>query len=161
MASERGRWSFGRWARRGSEGGVPNERPQRPPAPAAAQPTPSAHGPEQRRFPRVRVVSSLYGYSVELDLSVTIRDVSLGGFAIESPIPFPVGAEQTFLITTSDSQETLVRCVCRHARKTTSAQGAAACIAGFEFLPQADDNLKLIADTVSRLIKTMADSGTK
>ena len=34
-------------------------------------------------------MSRLRGYWVELDVTVTVRDVSLGGFSVLSPVPFP------------------------------------------------------------------------
>jgi hypothetical protein len=129
--------------------------PQKPADGAGRKP---AH--EQRRHPRIRIGSSLYGYGVEGDVSVTIRDVSQGGFALESPVPFAVGAEQTFLFTSADGQETLVRCQCRHARMTTSAAGAAVCVAGFEFLPQPEENLKVVLETIRRFTRPKPDGGS-
>ena len=129
------------------------------PAPTAPAPAKSPSPPSRnlspapvnrRRMPRLRVMSTLYGYGVELDLKVTIREVSLGGFSVESPIPFPIGAEQTFLVTTADGRETMVRCKCRHSH-TTDSQGATVCVAGFEFLPQPAENLRIIAETIERL----------
>lgn len=150
MAQSRGRWPFAGWLQPQAE------NPRATPATEREQ-GPPARGHEQRRFPRIRVTSSLHGYSVDLDVSITIRDVSQGGFSLEGPVPYQVGAEQTFLFTSGDGVETLVRCQCRHSRMTTSAAGVALYVAGFEFLPQPEDNLKLIVETIERLMKIRPD----
>lgn len=105
---------------------------------------------ERRRFPRFKVTSMIHGHWVELDLPVTIRDVSLGGFSVESPIAFPVGSDQTFLFSAADGRQTQAWCRCRHAR-ATRVNGAPMCVAGFEFLPQPEEQLRIIIDTVRLL----------
>ena len=96
------------------------------------------------------MLSALEGYGVELDAKVTVREVSLGGFSVESPVAFSVGSEQTFLFSTPDSRETMVRCVCRHTR-ATGTTGTTLCVAGFEFLPNQDANLQIIVNLYDRL----------
>jgi hypothetical protein len=106
---------------------------------------------ERRRSPRVKAVSLLHGYWVELDMPVRVLDISLGGFAVESPIPFPTGSEQTFLFSTGDGRETLVRCQCRNVR-TAEANGATISVAGFQFLPQPEEDLRVVIEAVRRLL---------
>lgn len=105
---------------------------------------------ERRQYPRVKVMSLLHGYWVELDVPVTVVEVSVGGFSVESSIPFPAGFDATFLFSASDGRESLVRCCCRHSRMGES-HGSQVCIAGFEFLPQPEENLSIIEDTVRQL----------
>ena len=96
-------------------------------------------------------MSLLHGYWVELDMPVRVIDISMGGFAVESPIPYPVGSEQTFLFSTGDGGETLVRCECRNSR-SAEVEGKSVCIVGFQFLPQPEEDLQILADTVKRLL---------
>jgi hypothetical protein len=105
---------------------------------------------ERRQFPRVKVMSMLHGYWVELDLPVTIRELSLGGFSVESAIPFPVGFDHTFLFSAADGRETLIRSCCRHSRMEETDRGTT-CVAGFEFLPQPEEQLKIVVETVRQL----------
>ena len=105
---------------------------------------------ERRNFPRVKVMSMLHGYWVELDMPVTIREVSLGGFSVESAIPFPVGFDHTFLFSAADGRETLIRACCRHARMEETGRGTI-CVAGFEFLPQPEEHLRIVVDAVRQL----------
>lgn len=113
---------------------------------------------ERRRSPRVKAVSLLHGYWVELDMPVRVLDISLGGFAVESRIPFPTGSEQTFLFSTGDGRETLVRCECRNVR-TTELDGETISVAGFQFLPQPEENLTVVAETIRRA--ALAQTGAK
>ena len=106
---------------------------------------------ERRKLPRVRVLSALHGYGVEVEAAVNVRDVSLGGFACESHIVFTTGTEHTFLFTTSDGRETMVRCQCRHARSTKMADGSATCVAGFLFLPDQEANLQVLIEVYRKL----------
>ena len=106
-------------------------------------------GAERRRYPRARVLSALEGYDVGAGASVNVLEISLGGFSVESAVMFEVGSEQTFLFSTAEGAETMLRCVCRHARgvQVTGPR----CVAGFEFLPDQESSLKVIVDVYERL----------
>ena len=94
-------------------------------------------------------MSRLRGYWVELDVTVTVREVSLGGFSVLSPVPFPVGSEQSFLFSTVDGRETLAFVECRHCAPAADTRGAATVyLAGLSFQPQPADNLSLIVETL-------------
>lgn len=129
---------------------VGQREPTPRPHPESQSPAPSNAGIERRRLPRVRVLNALHGYGVEANARVTVKDVSLGGFAAESTVAFDPGSEHTFLFTTADDRETMVRCECRHAR-TTEISGVTTCVAGFQFLPDQEENLRIIVDVFQRL----------
>ena len=107
-------------------------------------------GAERRRFPRVRVLSALAGYDVDGEASVNIVEISVGGFSLESGVMFAVGSEHTFLFSTGEGAETMVRCVCRHARRA-HVKGETGCSAGFEFLPGQESSLTVIIEVHKRL----------
>jgi hypothetical protein len=131
---------------RGDDGRVPS------PAEKGARPaTPQRKaGIERRRLPRVRALSTLYGYAVELEAKVEVREVSVGGFSAESPVEFVAGSVYTFLFSIADGTETMVRCECRHTR-ASQAGGTPRYIAGFQFLPNQEDSLRIIVDLYQRL----------
>lgn len=108
-------------------------------------------GVERRRVPRVRVLSALQSYGVDIETSVSVRDVSPGGFGVESPIAFTLGSEHTFLFATADGREAMVRCQCRHVRQSQSGAGTDKFVAGFEFLPGQQDSLEIIVEVYQRL----------
>ena len=106
---------------------------------------------DRRRHPRVAVMSRLRGYWVELDVTVTVRDVSLGGFSVLSPVPFPIGSAQSFLFSTVDGRETLALVECRHCAPAADTGGPAVYLAGLQFQPQPADNLELIVETLQSI----------
>ena len=107
---------------------------------------------ERRRYPRVEIVSETEGRSVDLDMAVSIRDVSRGGFLVESPIAFPIDCQHTFLFSPGESQQMTVLAACRHCRPVDAEDGRTAFLAGFEFVPQSFGQLTLILDMVARLV---------
>src|SRR5262245_42096021 len=76
------------------------------PKPVRSRPAAERPGPERRKLARIRVLSALQGYGVELDTKVIVREVSPGGFSVESPLAFAVGMDYTFLFSTADGTET-------------------------------------------------------
>ena len=113
--------------------------------------TRSSNHVERRRYPRVAVMSRLRGYWIELDVIVTVREISLGGFSVLSPVPFPIGSEQSFLFSTVDGRETLALVECRHCALAPGTGGQTAYLAGLQFQPQPADNLSLIVDTLQTI----------
>jgi hypothetical protein len=61
--------------------------------------------PERRRSARVTILGRLHGLAVALDVPVEVRDLSLGGMSIETPVPFPVGATQEFGLVMGDGSQ--------------------------------------------------------
>jgi hypothetical protein len=61
--------------------------------------------PERRRSPRVAILGRLHGLAVALDVPVEVRDLSLGGISIDTPVPFPVGATQEFGLVMGDGSQ--------------------------------------------------------
>ena len=103
---------------------------------------------ERRKNPRVQLLSDLYGCVVPLDLPVLVRDVSRGGFRIESECPFPVGSEHSFRFQTGGRPTTVVA-LCRDIERVNySSHGrsnrAPQYVAGFEFQPQPAENLRRV-----------------
>ena len=99
---------------------------------------------ERRRNPRVELLSELYGCVVALDLPVLVRNASRGGFFVESACPFPIGSEHSFRSQTFGVRPTTVVAVCRHTQRLSRAGSEPRYAAGFEFLPQPNENLRRV-----------------
>jgi hypothetical protein len=65
--------------------------------------------PDRRRSPRVAILGRLHGLVVALDVPVDVKDLSLGGMAIETPVPFPVNALQDFGLVMGDGSQLVLR----------------------------------------------------
>lgn len=50
---------------------------------------------ERRRSSRIRIFGDLHGVVTKTDVLVVLRDISAGGFAVESPQMFQAGTEHT------------------------------------------------------------------
>ena len=57
---------------------------------------------DRRRSPRVAIVGQIQGRSVSFDAPIRVRDFSIGGMALETEYPLPVGAVEQFLVTLGD-----------------------------------------------------------
>jgi hypothetical protein len=108
--------------------------------------------PERRRSPRVELLSELHGQLVPFDVAVVIREASDGGFSMESPVLFPIGSEQMFRLRADSGAATTVRAVCRHSMRVNRLDGPSFSISGFEFLPQPEENLRLVCETIRAIV---------
>jgi hypothetical protein len=89
---------------------------------------------ERRRSPRVEMVGQLHGHAVTFDLPVTVRDISLGGMSIQTPVALPVGATHTFNLTLGDGALlTLVGRVLRSSGRT-ELDGTEYFVSGVQFV---------------------------
>lgn len=98
------------------------------------RPTSEVAPPVTGRAPRIEVMGQLHGQLVPMNLPIDVRDLSSGGFAIESTVDFPVGAVHRFRFITQNGIEVLVRASARHCRSVESADGSPRFVAGFAFI---------------------------
>jgi hypothetical protein len=85
--------------------------------------------------------------------AVTLRDISLGGFLLESSQPFHVDAIHQFRIATANGWETVVTARSVHCRQPT-ADGVY--LTGFAFVdpvgPEAERRIHQLIDKVSSVV---------
>lgn len=55
------------------------------------------------------MLGRLHGMAIALDVPVDVQDLSLGGMAIETPVPLPVDAVQDFGLTLGDDSTVILR----------------------------------------------------
>jgi hypothetical protein len=106
---------------------------------------------DRRRSQRVDLASD-HGPLVTVDLVVKVREASAGGFSVETQIPLPVGSEHTFRFQNQAGQATTVVATCRHCLRVNRPGSSSLFVAGFEFVPQPAENLRLILETISALL---------
>ena len=106
---------------------------------------------ERRHSARVAILGRLHGQAIALDVPVKVQDLSLGGMAIETPVPFPVGAEQDFGLTLGDDSTVLLKG--RIARcLDASREGRPLFRIGVEFI---DDEEAAEDDGVGRILERL------
>lgn len=106
----------------------------------------------RRRFPRIEVLDLIDGHRVPLDVPLSVRDLSQGGFSIESPVPFPPGTYHHFRFTTAKRHEVSLDATVIHCRLASAGpDGQFTYVTGFEF--HSDESTD---ESVASLMDTMA-----
>ena len=108
----------------------------------------------RRRAPRLDVPRGLVRAEIPgLNLSADVRDVSTGGFSIETFRPFAQGAVHQFRLKTSSGWSGAVRAKSAHCRWLNDPDGSVRFISGWQFLFDTD----LAAEPVNeRLVEEVA-----
>jgi c-di-GMP-binding flagellar brake protein YcgR len=92
------------------------------------------------------VVARIYGHIVSLNLPTTLLDLSTGGFLMQSPVAFPVGAVEEFRFTTEQVDIVLRARVVRIL--TASRSDGVAYMTGLKFIDLDEEQ----RDTIARLV---------
>jgi hypothetical protein len=106
--------------------------------------------PEQRRTPRIDVRHRLNGYFVSLERPAIVRDLSLGGFSVETDDEVPAGVHLVRL-REGDRWSVTVTAASRHHRTDGSGAGIRH-ITGFEYEDQNPDTQQTIRVLFERLV---------
>jgi len=105
----------------------------------------SPAGAERRRFPRVQIFGELSGELVApFQLTLNVIDISRGGFAVESPVPFTRDAEYAFQFVSQGRRQRTLTATNVHSVPAAGRAGNAAYIAGFSFAPRDERDVQLI-----------------
>jgi hypothetical protein len=89
---------------------------------------------ERRRSPRIQILGQLHGHNVTLDVPVIVRDFSLGGMAVETAFPFPIGAVHDFRLTLGDGAVVDLRGQVRRSEPAADPGAAGRYVTGIEFV---------------------------
>ncbi len=109
----------------------------------------------RRRYPRIEVLGVIDGHRVPLDVPLTVRDLSQGGFSAESAVPFPPGTHHHFRFTTAMAQEVTLVATAVHCRLASAgADGQFTYISGFEFHSDetTDAAIETLIDTLASVL---------
>lgn len=106
---------------------------------------------DRRRSPRIELVHSVRGRSVAADTPVAVREISLGGMAIETPAPFEVGAVHIFRLTLGDASTVDLPGRVMHCRLATDISDTTRYVSGVHFLDDEPDQPQTSEDVIERL----------
>lgn len=90
---------------------------------------------DRRRNPRIQILGRLHGRIVAMDIAVTATEISLGGMAIQTDIPFPVGAVHEFQLTLGDESSVVLRGRIAHCQRVGDELGGKF-LSGVEFVDE-------------------------
>jgi hypothetical protein len=88
---------------------------------------------DRRRNPRIQILGRLHGRIVAMDVAVTATEISLGGMAIQTEIPFPVGAIHEFQLTLGDESAVVLTGRIAHCQRVGGDESGGY-LSGVEFI---------------------------
>jgi PilZ domain-containing protein len=107
---------------------------------------------DRRRSPRIEILGRLHGHAVTLDVPVTVREISLGGMALETSFAFPVGALHEFRLTLGDGSKVLLNGRVMHSRNTSPPGSEPIFITGIQFVDEEPTDAGTdLSDLIKRL----------
>jgi PilZ domain-containing protein len=89
---------------------------------------------ERRRSPRIEILGRLHGHIAALDVAVKVREISLGGFSLETAFPFPADAVHDFSLTMGDGSATQVRGRVVRSTEAKASDGSRLYVTGVQFI---------------------------
>jgi hypothetical protein len=106
---------------------------------------------ERRTSPRIEILGRVHGQAVSLGVPVTVREISLGGMAIETPVPFPMGALHEFRLTLGDGSTVLLRARVVHCRPAGKASDTPVFVSGMHFVDDEAITGQTVGDFIERI----------
>jgi hypothetical protein len=88
---------------------------------------------ERRHSPRVEILGKLHGHTVAFEVPVLVREISLGGMAVETEIPLVDGSVHEFQLTLGDGSTVELVGRVMHTR-LISEEGSPAYVSGIQFV---------------------------
>jgi hypothetical protein len=88
---------------------------------------------ERRTTPRIPALGALRARSIAMNVPLSVRDLSRGGFAVEGPLAFATGTQHRFEFWTDRGQLTVLDAVVAHCMRVTNADGVLSFLTGFAF----------------------------
>ena len=105
--------------------------------------------PDRRNSLRLDVLDRLDGQVVMCNIPIRLRDISAGGVATESAMPFPIGSRHLLRLTTPGGVEVMVTGTVIHQRPAWPPMGGQQFVTGFAFV---DDRMHKIGDRIQMLL---------
>jgi hypothetical protein len=89
---------------------------------------------DRRRSPRIELLGRMHGHVVSLDVSVTVKEMSLGGMSMEASVPFPVGAVHEFRLTLGDESSAVLKGRIMYSRSVGAPGEPPVYLSGVQFI---------------------------
>jgi PilZ domain len=110
---------------------------------------------DRRRSPRIELLGRLQGHSVSLEVPIVVREISLGGMAIETSEHLPAGSIHEFRLTLGDDSVVELLGRVMHSRNTALPDATPVFVTGVQFIDDHDDQ----AHTVSMSFASQRSDG--
>jgi hypothetical protein len=111
--------------------------------------------PERRTTPRLEVLGQLHGHLVSLSVPLVVRDLSAGGFSVESVVPFPPGARHQFRFNTAAGADIVIEAVVVHSRPVAPLGGVTRYATGFAFCHDSEDTAHAVDELLGAVTSVL------
>ena len=105
---------------------------------------------ERRNSPRIEILGRLHGHTVAFDVPVLVREISLGGMAVETEIALVDGATHEFQLTLGDGSTVELTGRVMHCREVAEADGLRF-VSGVQFIDEQPGDHDPGSDILDRL----------
>jgi hypothetical protein len=109
--------------------------------------------PERRRYPRLEILGRVRGSIRPLDVPITLLNLSLGGFLMQTPMQYQIGETHEFQFTMAQKDPIVVRARIAHAMRVTVEHGPLF-LFGLEFV-ETDERASELA--IESLVSALQD----
>ena len=90
---------------------------------------------DRRRAPRIEILGRIQGQVlVPVPVEVTVREISLGGLSMVSPVMLPVGAIHEFGLTLGDESTVVLHGRVVYSRPEAARDGSPTFVTGVQFV---------------------------
>lgn len=110
---------------------------------------------ERRRYPRLAILGRIQGIVRPLDAPITLLNLSLGGFLMQTPSQFAVGEIHEFQFAVTKQDPIVLRARVAHAMRVT-VDHVPLHAYGLEFLDRETD---AVTDKIDLLISVLMEHG--
>ena len=110
---------------------------------------------ERRRNPRIDVLGQVHVHVKTCPAPASLREISVGGFSIETTIAFPPGQVHDFNFSLDDGMQMAVRAASVHCALIRIVAGMPVHISGFEFVQRearVRDDIESFVDRITEMI---------
>jgi PilZ domain len=108
---------------------------------------------ERRRYPRIEIMGRIQGAIRPLDVQITLLNLSLGGFLMQTSEPYQVGEIHEFQLTMTQKEPFIVRARIAHTIRVT-IDHRPLYLFGLEFVDAGAPSEQAIESFVSALAET-------
>ena len=106
---------------------------------------------DRRRHPRISVLNLPDGQAPSVQGPFVLRDLSDGGLAIESKVPFAMGSRHRFRISGARGLSLAVDATAMHSMRIMPSGGVPRYLTGFAFADQTSDQLSRLSVLLEEL----------
>lgn len=107
--------------------------------------------PGGRYTPRLDTLGQMHVNALSAQIPVTMREISLGGFSVESTAGFSTGTTHRFRFSFEGGGEVEALAECVYSKRVVVAGPLPLHLAGFEFVPVSEESSAAVAGLVYRI----------